>query len=576
MKLLRERKNNMDRISVKNEIENEINSSYRYKDLGELIDILLSVMTIKTGKKELAGIEERLYASLCKIFDTNTTLADIKLCLSNVIKVEPILKKILLLIDEEKYEKIQRENLGLAQVIGELGLNPENKKLDRDPESYVNDKNYMEHIARSYLLRNSEAHVYDSWTRREIYINLDSVLITCLRAVEINKKVLMLSIKKENINNELNIENYLNGISQQLKKRMTRFIHIRGEENFSVLGSYVVEYQDDNTDSKMRKGTVENLRDNSVPERRMMIWGEAGMGKTTTLEYLVYTDARRRLKDSNYNIPILILLGLLTKSSYTIKQYICDKLDIGIDICESLLEEGKINLFLDGLNEIPVDTDHNLKTLRMREIKQLLKDYPKTFIIITNRPQDTRDFNNVPIFNLIKLSKSEMEDFIDKNVSEDDVKKIIMNAINGNERFVQIINTPLILSRLIEIVRYKREIPHSEGEIIAEFLNCLLIREKEEKQDARLDIKRVTYLLRMIAFESLEKKAANSGMTESEVLGYCAKSMDTYRFQYDSLYAIDIALQLGILEKRENLYVFSHQAYQDYYYAMEELAVLQS
>lgn len=297
MKLLRERKNNMDRISVKNEIENEINSSYRYKDLGELIDILLSVMTIKTGKKELAGIEERLYASLCKIFDTNTTLADIKLCLSNVIKVEPILKKILLLIDEEKYEKIQRENLGLAQVIGELGLNPENKKLDRDPESYVNDKNYMEHIARSYLLRNSEAHVYDSWTRREIYINLDSVLITCLRAVEINKKVLMLSIKKENINNELNIENYLNGISQQLKKRMTRFIHIRGEENFSVLGSYVVEYQDDNTDSKMRKGTVENLRDNSVPERRMMIWGEAGMGKTTTLEYLVYTDARRRLKD---------------------------------------------------------------------------------------------------------------------------------------------------------------------------------------------------------------------------------------------------------------------------------------
>lgn len=566
----------MDRISVKNEIENEISSSYQYKELGELIDILLSVMTIKTGKRELAGIEERLYISLCKIFDANTSLSDIKLCLSNVIKVEPILKKILLLIDVEKYEKIQRENLGLAQVIGELGLNPENKKLDRNPESYVNDNNYMEHIARSYMLRNSEAHVYDSWTRREIYINLDSVLITCLRAVEINKKVLMLSIKKENINNELNIENYLNGISQQLKKRMTRFIHIRGEENFSVLGSYVVEYQDDTTDSKMRKGTVEKLRDNSVPEHRMMIWGEAGMGKTTTLEYLVYTDARRRLKDSNCNIPILILLGLLTKSSYTIKQYICDKLDIGIDICESLLEEGKINLFLDGLNEIPVDADHNLKTLRMREIKQLLKDYPKSFIIITNRPQDTRDFNNVPIFNLIKLSKSEMEDFIDKNVSEDEVRKLILNAINGNERFVQIINTPLILSRLIEIVRYKKEIPHSEGEIIAEFLNCLLIREKEEKQDARLDIKRVTYLLRMIAFESLEKKEANSGMTESEVLSYCAKSMDTYRFQYDSLYAIDIALQLGILEKRENLYVFSHQAYQDYYYAMEELAVLQS
>ena len=203
-------------------------------------------------------------------------------------------------------------------------------------------------------------------------------------------------------------------LHKQLKKRMSRFIHIRGEENFSVLGSYVIEYQDDTSDSRRRKGTVEYLRDNSIPERRMMIWGEAGMGKTTTLEYLTYMDAKKRLKDSNYNIPVLVLLGVMTKATYTIKQYICDKLDIGVDICESLLEEGKINLFLDGLNEIPADAGGNLKTLRMREIKQLLRDYPKTFIIITNRPQDTRDFNNVPIFNLIKLSKEEMRDFIKK------------------------------------------------------------------------------------------------------------------------------------------------------------------
>ena len=564
----------MDRNTIGNEIEAEINASYRYKNLRELIDILLSVIILKTGKKELVGIEERLYVSLGKIFDGETTINDIKLCLSNVIKIEPLLKKMILLIDEDEYDKIVQENLGLAHVITQLGLNPDNKKLDRKPEEYLCDGNYMEHVARSYALRNSESHTYVGWTRREIYTNLDSVLITCLRAVEINKKALLSNLKKKSINNELNIENYLNEITQQLKKRMSRFIHIRGEENFSVLGSYVIEYQDDTSDSRRRKGTVEYLRDNSIPERRMMIWGEAGMGKTTTLEYLTYMDAKKRLKDSNYNIPVLVLLGVMTKATYTIKQYICDKLDIGVDICESLLEEGKINLFLDGLNEIPADAGGNLKTLRMREIKQLLRDYPKTFIIITNRPQDTRDFNNVPIFNLIKLSKEEMRDFIKKNVDEEDVKELLFTSINGNERFVQIINTPLILSRLIEIVRYKKEIPHSEGEIIAEFLNCLLVREKEEKQDARLDIKRIIYLLRMI--ESLEKKEANSGMTESEVLKYCSKSMDTYRFQYDALYALDIVLQLGILEKREDLYVFSHQAYQDYYYAMEELAVIQS
>ena len=312
----------MDRNTIGNEIEAEINASYRYKNLRELIDILLSVIILKTGKKELVGIEERLYVSLGKIFDGETTINDIKLCLSNVIKIEPLLKKMILLIDEDEYDKIVQENLGLAHVITQLGLNPDNKKLDRKPEDYLGDGNYMEHIARSYALRNSESHTYVGWTRREIYTNLDSVLITCLRAVEINKKALLSNLKKKSINNELNIENYLNEITQQLKKRMSRFIHIRGEENFSVLGSYVIEYQDDTSDSRRRKGTVEYLRDNSIPERRMMIWGEAGMGKTTTLEYLTYMDAKKRLKDSNYNIPVLVLLGVMTKATYTIKQYI--------------------------------------------------------------------------------------------------------------------------------------------------------------------------------------------------------------------------------------------------------------
>ena len=208
----------MDRNTIGNEIEAEINASYRYKNLRELIDILLSVIILKTGKKELVGIEERLYVSLGKIFDGETTINDIKLCLSNVIKIEPLLKKMILLIDEDEYDKIVQENLGLAHVITQLGLNPDNKKLDRKPEDYLCDGNYMEHVARSYALRNSESHTYVGWTRREIYTNLDSVLITCLRAVEINKKALLSNLKKKSINNELNIENYLNEITQQLKK----------------------------------------------------------------------------------------------------------------------------------------------------------------------------------------------------------------------------------------------------------------------------------------------------------------------------------------------------------------------
>lgn len=212
----------------------------------------------------------------------------------------------------------------------------------------------------------------------------------------------------------------------------------------------------------------------------------------------------------------------------------------------------------------------------MREIRQLMKSYPKTFIIITNRPQDSRDFDNIPVFNLQKLNDEEIKLFLERNVSDGSSKKSIMNTLASDKNFRKIIRTPLILSRLIATVQYTKKVPKSEGEIIGQFLRCLFEREKNEKLDERFDIQKMTYLLRGIAFESLENKEANSGMTEAEIINYCSKTMKNYRFEYDALYTINMVVQLGILEKRENVYVFSHQAYQDYYYGIEELAVLQS
>lgn len=565
----------MDRKQLEGSILSEIGELYKGKNKEELVELFVSVMLVKTERNELAGVEERQYAAYLKLFDDETTIADIKVCLSDVMKVEPLLKKILLLVDENKYEDIQKRNGGLAEVVELLELNPKKKKLDTDPQKYIDEADYLYRIASAYNLRNAESHTYETWNRREIYENLASVIICCLCAIERNRGKIIGNIKNETIKNELYIDDYLNEIVTQFKTRMSRFVHIRGEENFAVLGSYVIESQDESSESKRRSGTVENLRDTNIPEKRMMIWGEAGTGKSTTLEYLAYVDAKRRLKNVNDKIPVLVLLGLLTSSDYTIRQFICDKLNVSSEVCEMLLKEGKINLFIDGLNEIPNDNGL-LKTLRMREIKSFIQSYPNTFIIITNRPQDSRDFSQVPIFNLIKLSKSEIDDFIEKNVDEKEVKKILHDAIDENQRFIQIINTPLILSRLIEIVKYKGEVPQSEGEIISEFLSCLFTREKEEKQDARLDIKKMTYLLRMIAYESLEKKETNSGMKESEIITYCKKSMTEYKFEYDALYAIELATQLGILEMKERVYVFSHQAYQDHYHALEELAVLES
>lgn len=565
----------MDRDQLLDEIYDEIDEFSSNKKR-ELIELFISVMQIKIDASELAGVVDRQFSAYMRLFDQETSIAETKNCLSDALRIEPFLKKILYLVDENKYINIQKSNQGLSEVIFELGLNPQRKDLNSKPEKYSNDNNFMI-LLKAYQLRNVESHTYESWNRKAIYMNVGYIIISCLNAIDKNIAVIRERLKNEIIKeNTIDVEDYLKELISQFKQKMSRFIHIRGEENYSVLGSYVVENQDEKSELKRRSGTVESLRDNEVPERRMMIWGGAGLGKSTTLEYLAYVDAKKRLKNEKENIPILILLGILTNPNFSIKDYICEKLKISKDICEMLLSEGKINLFIDGLNEIPNDAGGSLKTIRLREIKSFIEKYPKIFIIITNRPQGSRDFSNVPIFNLIKLSTNEINDFIEKNVDETEVKSLLHSSIDGNERFIQIINTPLILSRLIEIVKYKKEIPQSEGEIISEFLDCLFQREKEEKQDAKLDIQRMTYLLRRIAYESLERKQTNSGMKESEIMSYCKKSMDEYHFEYDALYAVDMATQLGILEKKEDVYVFSHQVYQDHYYAIEELAIIES
>ncbi len=63
-------------------------------------------------------------------------------------------------------------------------------------------------------------------------------------------------------------------------------------------------------------------------------------------------------------------------------------------------------------------------------------------------------------------------------------------------------------------------------------------------------------------------------MTEDEVLNYFVRCKEKYSFTIDTSYVLEIATQLGILEKKDAMYTFAHQAYQDYYHAQEENAIL--
>ena len=231
--------------------------------------------------------------------------------------------------------------------------------------SLVGRPHFSEHLYRTYKLRNIESHQCEEWTKRELGENIESVLVIYLFATW--KSAAQLSPILNTISNEKehDFKPYLESVKESFKSRISRFVHIKSQEDLKLSDGYVIENRGDSNEENdriERKGTVDSLRKGKIHEKRMLIWGDAGMGKSTTLEYLAYQDAENRLRSQQAKIPVYIPLGLLTDKNISIEQAIFNKLGIDNHSGKKLLKEGKINLFLDAINEIPKDDNYQLKS----------------------------------------------------------------------------------------------------------------------------------------------------------------------------------------------------------------------
>ena len=226
---------------------------------------------------------------------------------------------------------------------------------------------------------------------------------------------------------------YLEKVKNNFRTRIGRFVHLEGQEEITLLNSYAVELIPDLNDEYdeiiARRGTIEDLRYRQVAEQRMMLWGDAGMGKSTTLEYFAYKDADRKLKEPDAPLPVYLPLGLLTDGNLTLKQIIWKR--IGVDEAEGevMLVDGNINLFLDGVNEIPKDMNSALINTRIREIQNLIDEYRNTFIMVSNRQQTENIFHNIPVFIMQKMDESQIEVFIQRNAGNPVLVSMILDEL---------------------------------------------------------------------------------------------------------------------------------------------------
>lgn len=556
-------------INIRNEIRAEVKDIFspdsNFK-IDDIIDLFIKVILYPIDDKQLDGISTRMPNSMQKILIDNISRVDKNSYFPDIAKVEPYFRKLLYLINYESYNKVIENRSGLGVIIDMLELNPNNINLNWSSLHSYQKVHYGEHLLKSYQLRNIESHQCNEWNNVKLYKELSSALVMYLYATSLHFE------KLKGIVEPNDFTDYLNGQSQIFKIWQSRFVHIEGKEEFAEVELYVKEISDDisNEDNVenyafARKGKIQDLR-KTIDENQMIILGDVGMGKTTTLQYIHFKDSQLALKDKNELIPIYFELKNFTSKDEFV-QKIADKTEKETYLIKNMLEVGKFSICLDGLNEI----EKTIKPTVFIKIKNLLTNYPKNHFIITSRPQSyNREFDDIllkrkiPVFVLQKMHDDQISDFLDKNGRAN--KIYIEGEIQANVRLKKIIQTPLMLTMLIAVVQRDGKIPNEKGKIIRAFMFSLYKREQNQEINFDKDIFHL--LLCYLGYQSRDLTGSNSGLDRDEyILPILEERKAQLGININLLDFLRKAIDLNIFVEEDNYYSFTHELYQEYYAA---------
>lgn len=538
-------------------------------NINEVVDLFINTVKYPLDNKDLDGIQTRLPNALQKILVDPLSLADKNAFFPEIGVIEPFLRKVLFLTKFNLYEKIRSEKKGLAAIISCLDLNPENIDYNSKNQFSNNSIFFSNHLVKAYNLRNLEGHNCTAWSNSGLYDSLRSVLVVYIYVTYIHKRELKVAIDPFDVTPYLTLE------VKKIKELQSRFVHIEGKEEIAEINLYAKEFLEEDCDSDgkeeneeiqiAREGTIDNLR-KSLKERKMVILGDIGMGKSTTLLYLHLQDAISAL--SNSSTPIPIYLELKNQSDKdTLIEKIKIKLNLDIVIVHELLNKGRLNIFLDGLNEI----ENKFKVSVFKQILNLITDYPANFFIIASRPNHyNREFDNqfanikLPVFILQKMVDKQITEFLSKNGPK--VKDYILREITNNDRLKKIIQTPLMLIMLIAVVIKEGSIPNEKAKIIKAFIFSLYDREQKQIIDFDKDLYHL--LLCFLGHQTKALTGSNSGLDRDKyILPLLQHRKEELGVTVNLLDFLRKSIDLNILVNDNNQFSFSHEVFQEYYAA---------
>lgn len=530
----------------------------QYKDTIEPL-----VEEIERVAKEQGMMSFYKVAKIETIFDILSEILNIEISEANH-KIE-IFKKMEIIKDDKLFDEIFKTDNTGNLVISIEHMNETCKMLEER-----NRKNLIPYIKAFYICQIEDE--FQKIEENKMPINIYWIYISnlLLAYIELAYKAKD-EIMNQYVTEKLHIKEYLQKIITKYEEKI----------NFKYIPSSVISFNQNNTTNDV--GEEENILpfieiNQNEELNRIKLIGYAGVGKTTTLEYIEYQDAINY--ENNKKIPVIISL-ITVEENEPIEKLIIRKLEMeenddNIEIVNYLIEKGRLNIYLDGVNEISI-SDYNLKRDFLNELEKFVTEEKNknTKIIVTDRDNsEVSVLNNVDTFLIQGMTENDIDAFIEGNAIPEKAEEV-KEAIKENKEFSEMIVNPIMLKDLITIIECGKPIPEDIEELSEVYLETIINREIDEKKDqlASYINGALTYMVKQAITTKDGKEidwtsnAPTSYFKVIDIFYDYAKENNIDLEKFDAERLLSLIKKMGILKEVEfQKYAFSDEKFFHIYY----------
>jgi predicted NACHT family NTPase len=377
--------------------------------------------------------------------------------------------------------------------------------------------------------------------------------------------------KESGVNFEESLEKYLNKIIDDNENKEINEIYT--ELSAKEILPVTLKFRETESDIPREYEVLELVE----KEEKLIISGESGSGKTTTLRWLNYILAKSYLERKSENIPLYIELNSYIGEERFIKNpfdiYVARKAEgkgISEDILKTILK-GKAIILLDGFDLLsPTDEFYPYD-----KISNFINDYNNCRFVISSRPSFFESIkNNFKVSELEKLTDEKIEIFINRYVSNEELADNLKDEILSNEQLKPILSNPMMLYIAIKVAIGRKDksddlLPSNRSELYEAFISTLFNHQNDKGKRLHANRIQIENALTDLYFNLQCKNEVSCKY--SEALKFVKKSSEDPLFRKISPQLIlEDCFILGILNRNDNYVSYGiHQSFQEFFAAIK-------